>query len=100
MTGGGKQLNKIIAENIINITTFTQLKYWLELGEIVALEFDDGDGYLTKDEDKVIVVINSKNNKRQSESKGPWDKLKELFECLNGTDMFVVKGAKLQGGIL
>jgi hypothetical protein len=90
----------MIAENYINITTFTQLKYWLELGEIIVLEFDDGDGYLTKNEDEIILVMNSRNNTRQSESKGSWNKLKELFKCLNGVDMFVIKGAKLQGGIL
>lgn len=80
---------------IIQITTLTQVKYWLEMGEIVAVKLKDGEGYVEKEKNKLYLTIQSKVG-QSSTRENKWSKIDWLYNTiLKKNEMYLIQGGKL-----
>jgi len=80
------------------ITTLTQLFYYLQNGEIIAWKMQEGECYLTKEDNKYKVIMQPKFGS----SKELWaynnEQVEGLYQYLkdNNVDLWVFPGAILQ----
>lgn len=80
--------------NFVKLTTLTQVKYWLQQGEIIAIRLDDANCYLEKKKNKLMFTIQPYVGQGKAYENN-WNSLDKLFLSLKNQDMYVVKDSKL-----